>query len=219
MENVQASDRTVDNQSEPRLRITNRLPSEHIDGAWWPRSTDLAAELPTLLPMLSDRLGQIIAVGYRRNGWAEAPPEVDIAGHRVELRGFDSAEPPGVVVIGHDGRHLTLRVIPPATSEPAARQALEAIPERSGGAGEYKTSPLARSVTDVAERLARHEGWNDNDRTAEILRWCEEAAQQFEAAPIQSFVPILVEHIVHNRMLQSRGAATSSASDTGEGGP
>jgi len=216
---VHASGPPVGDQNGPRLRVTNRLPSEHIDGAWWPRSTDLAAELPSLVAMLSDRLGQLVVVGYRRDGWTDAPPEVDIAGHTVELLGFDSAEPASVVVIGHDGRHLTLRVIPPATSEQAAGQALQAIPERSGGTGGHKRSPLARSVTDVADRLARHEGRNDNNRTAEIHRWCEEAAEQFEAARIQSFVPILVEHIVRNRMSQSRCAATVSESDTGSGEP
>jgi hypothetical protein len=41
------------------------------------------------------------------------------------------------------------------------------------------------------------------------LRWCEDAAEQFEAARIQSFVPILVEHIVHNRIFQTRSAKPS----------
>ncbi|HEY0452486.1 DUF5994 family protein [Actinophytocola sp.] len=29
-----------------------------VDGAWWPRSRDVSAELPTLLPALAVRLGQ-----------------------------------------------------------------------------------------------------------------------------------------------------------------
>lgn len=59
---------------------------------------------------------------------------------------------------------------------------------------------VARAVTEVAAQLARHEGRADPDRTAEIARWCAEAAQQFVAAPVQTFVPILVHHIVRNRM-------------------
>jgi len=220
-DDVPASEHVVDGQSGLRVRVTpNRLPSEHIDGAWWPESTDLVAELPALLPPLSDRLGQVVLVGYRRDGWDDTPPEADIAGQTVELLGFDSAEPASVIVIGHDGQHLTLRIIAPGTSEPVARQALQAIPERTGGdTGGDKGSAAARSVADVADRLARHEGRDDDHRTAEIMRWCEPAAEQFEAARIQTFVPILVEHIVRNRMLQSRRAATVSPSDTGSGEP
>jgi hypothetical protein len=58
----------------------------------------------------------------------------------------------------------------------------------------------------VAAQLARHEGRGDPQRTAEIVRWCQEAAQQFVHAPIQAFVPILVHHIVRNRMVGTHPA-------------
>ncbi len=215
-----ASENEVGAASGSRLRVTpNRLASEHIDGAWWPRSQHLAAELPALLSSLSERLGQVVGVGYRRDGWTDAPPQVDIAGHPVQLMGFTSDEPASVIVIGHDGHHLTLRVIAPETTDRAAREALAATPERANGGSPGRTGTAgARSVADVAERLTRHEGRGDDQRAAEIMRWCEEAAQEFEAARIQSFVPILVEHIVHNRMLQTR-VAKPSPSDNDSGGP
>jgi hypothetical protein len=217
---LQDSENEVDGESGPRLRVTpNRLASEHIDGSWWPRSTQLPAELPALLSSLSDRLGQVVGVGYRRDGWTDAPPQVDIAGHPVQLMGFTSDEPASVIVIGHDGHHLTLRVIAPETSDEAAREALAAIPERANdGTASRRATAAARSVADVAQKLASHKGRDDDQRAAEIMRWCEEAAEQFEAARIQSFVPILVEHIVHNRMFQTR-AAKPSPSDTDAGGP
>ncbi|HTY34881.1 DUF5994 family protein [Mycobacterium sp.] len=187
-----------------------RRAAEHIDGAWWPRSRHLAEELPDLVASVSDRLGQVVMIGYRRNGWDETPPLVEIAGHTVELLGFTSDEPASVIVIGADGRHLTLHVIPPDTSERDARQALA---EASGSADAADTPPgvpvVAKSIADVADKLARHEGGRDPGRSAEITRWCEEAAQQFVDAPVQAFVPILVEHIVRNRMIESR--ATTAA--------
>jgi hypothetical protein len=214
------SERGNDAESESRLRVApNRLPSEHIDGAWWPRSTQLPAELPALLSSLSDRLGQVVGVGYRRDGWTDTPSQVDIAGHPIQLLGFTSDEPASVIVIGNDGHHLTLRVIAPETNDQAAREALAAIPERrNDGTAGRKGTAAARSVADVAERLARHEGRNDDQRAAEIMRWCEEAAEQFEEARIQSFVPILVEHIVRNRMVQT-SAAKPSPLDNHSGGP
>ncbi|BBX48225.1 hypothetical protein GCM10009641_07300 [Mycobacterium cookii] len=195
-----------------RVRVTpNRLASEHIDGAWWPRSTLMSVELPALLSSLSARLGQIVGVGYRQDGWTDTPAQIDIAGHPVQLMGFTSDEPASVIVIGHDGHHLTLRVIAPETDDQAARDALAALPGRADdSATDRKATAAARSVADVADRLARREGRNDDQRTAEIVRWCEEVAEQFESAPVQSFVPILVEHIVRNRMHQS---ATRPSSD------
>ncbi|MCV7197685.1 three-helix bundle dimerization domain-containing protein [Mycobacterium angelicum] len=55
--------------------------------------------------------------------------------------------------------------------------------------------------------MARHEGHGDEQRTARLrpqIRQCEEAAEQFVDAPLQTFVPILVEHIVRNRLMESR---------------
>ena len=64
-------------------------------------------------------------------------------------------------------------------------------------------------MTEVAAQLARHEGRGDPQRAAEITRWCEETARQFVNAPIQAFVPILVEHIVRRRMDAGRAATAS----------
>ncbi|MGZ8748669.1 MAG: three-helix bundle dimerization domain-containing protein [Mycobacterium sp.] len=123
-----------------------------------------------------------------------------------------------VIVIGHHGHHLTLRVIEPETTEHAAREALAGIPERANNDSSGRTgTAAARSVADVAERLARYEG-SDDQRAAEIMRWCEEAAEQFESARIQSFVPILIEHIVHSRMFQTR-AAQPLPNDAASGAP
>ncbi len=206
----------VDDESARRVRVTDRLPSEHIDGAWWPSSTNLVSELPALLSTLAGRLGRVRMVSYLRNGWTNTPPEIDIAGQTIELLGFDSAEPASVILIGNDGHHLTLRVIAPETSEQDARQALDAVPERgSGASGRDRAAAVARSLADVAEKLARHEGRGDEQRNAQIVRWCDEAAAQFDDARIQAFVPILVEHIVHNRMRQgSTAAASPSAIDS-----
>ncbi len=191
-----------------------RSASEHIDGAWWPLSTDLVAELPDLVTSLSERLGQVVMVGYRRNGWEETPPLTDIAGHTIGLLGFTSDEPASVILIGEDGRHVTLHVIRPDASEGVAGQTLAAarVPADGTPAG---PATVARSVADVADKLAKHEGLDDKQRTAQIKRWSEEAAEQFVNAPVQAFVPVLVEHIVRNRMIESRRTIASAAAASG----
>ncbi|BAX91297.1 DUF5994 family protein [Mycobacterium shigaense] len=191
-------------ERESRLQLKPyRAASEHVDGAWWPRSQHLVDELPELVASVSERLGQVVMVGYRRNGWSETPQLAEIAGHSIELLGFTSDEPASVILIGQNGQHLTLRVVRPDSSAAAARQALQEA-GATNDAAPASNSTVARSLGEVAEKLARQEGLGDEQRTAQIRRWCEEAAQQFVTAPVQSFVPILVEHIVHNRMIETR---------------
>jgi Family of unknown function (DUF5994) len=197
-------------QQESRLQLNAfRIVSEHIDGAWWPRSRQLVDELPGLVASVFDRLGQVVMVGYHRNGWDATPPLVEIVGRTIELLGFTSDEPASVIIIGEDGRHITLQVIPPEAGEKAAQRVFSESQRRTEvGIPATRPSAVARSVADVADKLAQHEGRADDQRTAQIRRWCDEAAQQFVDAPVQTFVPILVEHIVRNRMIESRRAAS-----------
>jgi hypothetical protein len=58
----------------PRLRLKRKAPrSGYVAGAWWPNSTDLTAELPDLLAVLSIRLGPIGRVIYGLNEWKRRP--------------------------------------------------------------------------------------------------------------------------------------------------
>jgi len=146
-------------ERETRLQLKPyRAVSEHLDGAWWPRSFNLVAELPDLVTSLSDRLGQVVVVGYRRNGWHDTPPLAEIGGRTIELLGFTSDEPASVILIGQDGRHITLHLIRPDAGEDVARQVLEhaGVPATDGVPASRAT--VARSVADVADKLARHEG-------------------------------------------------------------
>jgi hypothetical protein len=199
-------------ERENRLQLKPfRLASEHVDGAWWPRSTRLVDELPDLVAAVSERLEPIVMVGYQHSGWDETPPLLDIAGHTVELLGFSGEQSASVILIGQDGHHVILRVIPPDTSEQSGRQALDEARESADtDITSASGSAIARSVDEVADKLARHEARGDEQRTAEIRRWCEEAARQFAAAPIQAFVPILVEHIVRDRMIESRSSPVAA---------
>lgn len=105
--------------SEPRLAFKPTPPaSPYLDGAWWPRSTQLTAELPPLLDALSDRLGAVTMVGYHLNAWMPAPPQMQIDGETVQLQGFSSDEPATVILIGGDGRRVCILVVAPdATDE------------------------------------------------------------------------------------------------------
>ncbi|KAA1248429.1 hypothetical protein F0Q45_20585 [Mycobacterium simiae] len=146
-------------------------------------------------------------------GGDDTPPVLEIGGQSVELPGFRSDEPASVMLIGQDGHHLTLHVVAPDASDQSGQQPLD---EARGSADCDGTSAsrslIARSVADVAYKLAQHEGRGDERRTTQIRPWCEEAAQQFIDAPVQTFVPILVEHFVRNPMMQTRVRSALPAS-------
>ncbi|CDO09623.1 hypothetical protein C1S82_08895 [Mycolicibacterium cosmeticum] len=180
----------------------SRASGEHVDGAWWPRSYRLADELPELLAAVQGRLGPVALVGYGRTRWTDAAAELTADGRTVHLLGLSGDDPENLIVIGEDGHHLTLRVIPPDTAQEAAFLALDAVPRRGASGAD---AAAARSVAEVARKLAEHEGRNE----AEILGWCQEAAAQFDDARIQTFVPILVEHIVNDRIHRERHAGTA----------
>ncbi len=190
-----------------RFRITaSRALSEHVDGAWWPRSKDLTTELPELLGAVHTQIGPVVLVAYPNDGWSGTPPEVSYGtGHCVRLLGFESAEPSSLILIGEGGHHVTLQLIAPETDEERARQTLDAVPVRPVTT-DRRSAAAARSLAEVAKKLAEHEGSNDPNREARILDWCEAASTQFDDARIQTFVPILVEHIVNNRLHQERHA-------------
>ncbi|CCH33080.1 DUF5994 family protein [Actinosynnema sp. NPDC047251] len=91
----------------------------HVDGAWWPRSRDLAAELPALPAALTARLGEIVRVNYGLAEWNSAHRRVAASGRQLRLDGFTSQPAHTVDLIAADKRRITLLVVPPNT-EPAA---------------------------------------------------------------------------------------------------
>jgi|KBSSwiStaDraftv2_1062776.scaffolds.fasta_scaffold1784764_2 hypothetical protein len=78
------------------------------------------------------------------------------------------------------------------------------------------TNKLRDWIVEVAGKLARREGRNDVARDNEILGWCREAAIQFVDAPIQAFVPLLVERMVGDRIRGERSQTGSRAVVTGD---
>lgn len=98
--------------------------SGHVDGAWWPRSRDLAAELPALLEVLATRPGTIERVTYNLTTWTSVPRRLVIGGRAVRLEGFRSQPPHAVTVTGQGRQRLTLLTLLPDMPKAAAHEAL-----------------------------------------------------------------------------------------------
>ena len=98
----------------PRLRLKPKAPqSGYVDGAWWPHSEELEAELPDLLSVLSVRLGPIDRVIYSLNEWAKAPRKLATDGRTVRLDGYRLQPVNTVEVLGLNCKKIVLLVVSP----------------------------------------------------------------------------------------------------------
>jgi hypothetical protein len=95
----------------------------HVDGAWWPRSRDLAAELPVLAEALAARLGRVERVSYNLTVWAATVRRIRVDGAPVRLAGYRLQDADTVDVLGQTHR-ITLLVVPPEATEIAGHQAI-----------------------------------------------------------------------------------------------
>jgi len=115
----------------PRLRLKPKgspanSPTGFVDGAWWPASDDLLAELPDLLAVLSVRLGPISHVTYQLSEWAKAPVKTVIGGQVVRLAGYRRQPRNTVEVLGLGGTSVVLLVVPAGTEEDQAHDTMMA---------------------------------------------------------------------------------------------
>ncbi|MFD3663892.1 DUF5994 family protein [Streptomyces sp. NPDC058659] len=98
----------------PKTTLTGLL-----DGAWWPRSRDLATELPPLVDTLEERYGRITRVTVNPTRWPVVPHKVPATGHTVHVGWFTEQDPDKMILLSYAVGRCDLLVIPPET-EPAA---------------------------------------------------------------------------------------------------
>ncbi|CAM5303402.1 hypothetical protein SGLAM104S_05446 [Streptomyces glaucescens] len=71
------------------LRLTTTHERQGLlDGAWWPRSRDVAAELPGLITALTERLGPITRIGLDSAAWNELPTRIIVDDRGVHIDSF-----------------------------------------------------------------------------------------------------------------------------------
>jgi hypothetical protein len=102
-----------------RLRMAPRgTVPRRIDGAWWPRSSDLTVELPLLLGSLPNRWGRITCVTVDGAMWSSLPGRMLVANQVVRLRRARVPRDPHSICLLSPGRgRWDLLVVPPGTPE------------------------------------------------------------------------------------------------------
>jgi hypothetical protein len=132
-----------------RLRLQPDLSARTLlDGGWWPRSADPAAELPGLILAIEERHGPVTRIMLGRAGWdASRPRRLRVdgpAGSRVIRLGWFETMPAGLLtVIARAGR-TDLLTVPPHTPERAAWAAMEQPPQAGN---RTRTPALLAAVT------------------------------------------------------------------------
>jgi hypothetical protein len=106
------------------LRLATVQTREQVlDGAWWPRTRDIAAELPGLVFALTAHLGPILRIGLDADAWEELPTRLVIDGRVVHIDYFPVGDDTVLITRG-DKDHFSLLVIPPHATPEAARVAM-----------------------------------------------------------------------------------------------
>lgn len=110
------------------IRLELLEPEPHhgtaLDGAWWPRSTSLGAELPVLVSRLRRTGIRITRAAYHPAAWDPAPSMVDVAGRAVRLSWFRNMDAHLINLRGSNGERIDLLVVPPETAQTTAAQAM-----------------------------------------------------------------------------------------------
>ncbi len=111
---------TVDRQL--RISLKPGMPrTGAVDGAWWPASRDLVAELPALAEALRGPAGRVQRVAFGRTEWEAVPARARgwVDGRRIGLDGFAAFAPDVVwVATSITGSAPLFLVVVPADTPP-----------------------------------------------------------------------------------------------------
>ena len=167
--NTNVARRQTPPERTPRLRLKPKAPlSGYVDGAWWPHSDDLTAELPDLLAVLSVRLGPIDRVIYSLNEWAKAPKKLATDGRTVRLDGYRLQPLNTVEVLGLNRNKIVLLVVPQQTDPDQARTTLMAAagPDNASTVDSLLTISVRNRETRTRAAAAR-ERWEQEPSESE----------------------------------------------------
>jgi hypothetical protein len=137
-----------------------------VNGGWWPRSRDAAAELPALISELRAQTGRVRRIALQADAFVNIPHQLAAGGYKVHVGWFRHMNPLTAILTMADQDDLILLVVPPESSQAAAAETL-----RLAAAGRTDQQPAAM----IADGLAVGDGQLTNSAMA--MNWQVAAAQ------------------------------------------
>jgi hypothetical protein len=108
----------------PRLVLESTMAGTGLfDGAWWPRSYALAAELPDLITALRAHLGRIRRVAVDTAFWEDVPRSITVNGETIRIGSLAASAETISLRLGILDQRLLL-VVPPETARRTASAAM-----------------------------------------------------------------------------------------------
>ncbi|MFD9392226.1 DUF5994 family protein [Streptomyces sp. NPDC060000] len=130
-----------------------------FDGAWWPRSSDLAGQLPALLAALTARLGPLARVGLDAGAWGERPGRLVVDGRTVRVD-WSAVGDDTMIVTRGELDHFLFLVIPPQTAPALARAAMAmAVRDDNDASAERILAATGVTPADRTRVLPGAPGW------------------------------------------------------------
>lgn len=150
-----------------------------LDGAWWPRSRDLGAELPALTAVLDPLWGRITRVTVNPAHWSTVPRKVPVEGHVVKVGSFLAQQDPHqLLLLSYRVGRWDLLVIPPQTSPASAAWLMAAA-----------SDPLrASTASQLMAEAARLRTVTETDRAVEAV-WDSEGGHEAGGPPARRRIP------------------------------
>ncbi|PFG50794.1 hypothetical protein ATK36_6047 [Amycolatopsis sulphurea] len=101
-----------------------------MDGGWWPRSADLAKQLPAVAAALREAVEPLSRVAYHLDTWGPTARIARAETRTVRLEGVRSTDPNTITALGPDSRRVSMLVVPTETPGGMARAVLRSAADR-----------------------------------------------------------------------------------------
>ncbi|MER7283369.1 DUF5994 family protein [Dactylosporangium sp. NPDC000244] len=121
-----AGAQTPESPVQARLTLAGgRMPNATLNGGWWPRSWEPAAELPGLVAALTEHYGPIRRLILNSRVWRTGLESTAVNSGPVPVRWFSTTEPGLLIAITEPGNQINLLVVPPGVKAATARAAMD----------------------------------------------------------------------------------------------
>lgn len=154
-------------------------PPALLDGAWWPHSRDLGAELPALAAVLDPLWGRITRVTVNPVHWPVVPRKVPVTGHTVKVGWYGAEQDPHeLMLLSYRAGRWNLLVVPPQTPPDTAAWLMTAA-----------SDPLGRSTASrLMAEAARLRTVAESDRAVEAV-WASEGGREVRDPAARPRIP------------------------------